>query len=255
MNRFIFFLLIIQPFYSYAQESKKEELLFQYAKKLQDEGKLNDALTIFGTLLKNDSSNVEYLQHASFLYSKIGHGITAEESKQGWYHTSEYLAKKALLINPKSADAHYVYALAIGVLSEKAGNRTKINNAKLIKTEAETALKLNPKLAGPYHILGRWHLVVAGFNIFERTMINAIFGKMPGGSYDEAISNFNKAIELEPANAIHYLQLAITYKERDREGDKAKALLNLNKAIKISPRNDDEIQTRKESEKLLLEMK
>ena len=255
-NRIIIICSFILASTTIAQSQNKEEQLYQYAVKLHEDGKLNDALTIFKNLLKNDSSNINLLQNTSILYSTIGHSLKeGTPNKYNWYTTAEYLAKKAIQQNQMSANAHYAYAMAIGLLSEKAGVKTKINNAKLIKTEAETTIKLDPKIAGAYHILGRWHLVVAGFNSFERGMITMIFGKMPGGSYEDAIANFQTAIKLEPLNAIHYLQIAYTYQEREKKGDKLLAIANLNTAIKIVPRNEDEQITKKECEDLLSKLK
>ncbi len=258
MKQFRTFLLLVFLFPNLilAQNNIKEQQLYNYAYKLEVEGKLNESISIFKNLLRNDSNNINLLQNTSILYSKIGHALPeATTGKYSWYETADYLAKKAIVINNQSADAHYAHALAIGLLSEKAGFKTKISNAKLIKTEAELAIKLNPKLPGPYHILGRWHTIVAGFNTFERAMISALFGKMPGGSYENAIANFQTAIKLEPLNAIHYLQLALTYQERDNNGDKLLAIANLNNAIKIVPRNEDEQITKNECEDLLLKLK
>jgi tetratricopeptide (TPR) repeat protein len=234
-----------------AQEATKEEQLFKYAQKLQQEEKLNDALTIYKNLLKNDSSNIEYLWRTSFIYSKIGVDQPTETARQQWYQTAAYLARKAVTQFPQNAYAHYVYAMALGRMSENASSKVKIDNARQIKTEAETAIKLNPKLAGPYHIMGRWHRVVAGFSGFERTMIKAIFGGIPGGSYDDAIRYFEKAIVLEPTNAIHYYELAVSYLERNETNDKEQAKHWLQKALLIQVVSNEDAANKSKCEALL----
>ncbi len=254
--RLIPLLLFLFPNSLLAQNNSRETQLYNYAYKLEIDGKLNESISIFKNLLRSDSNNINLLQNTSILYSKIGHALPDETTgKYDWYVTADYLAKKAIVINNQSADAHYAHALAIGLLSEKAGFKTKINNAKLIKTEAELAIKLNPKLPGPYHILGRWHTIVAGFNTFERAMISALFGKMPGGSYEDAILNFQKAISLEPSNSIHYYQLALTYELRNASGDIDLAILNATKATTFPTKNDDQINTKRECEKLIAKLK
>jgi tetratricopeptide (TPR) repeat protein len=233
-----------------AQENKNEAL-YKYALKLEQEGKNADALTIFKNLLKADSANVDYLWRTSYLYSKVGHDQSTEEVRQQWYRTAFYLSEKALNINRENANAHYACAVALGRMNENAPSRTKIENARRIKDEAEAAIRLNPKLPGPYHVLGRWHRVVAGFSGFERTMIKTIFGGMPGGSYDDAIRNFEKAVMLEPLNILHQYELANSYYERKKEGDKTQAKNWLNKALLIPAKTKDDQENQELCRKLL----
>lgn len=234
-----------------AAQDPKEEQLFRYAVKLQTEEKYTDALTIFKNLLKNDSSSIEYLWRASFIYSKLGYNQATEKLQQQWYNTAFYLGKKAITQHPQNAYAHYVYAMALGRMSENASSKVKIDNARQIKTEAELAIKLDPKLAGPYHIMGRWHRVVAGFSGIERAMIKAIFGGIPGGTYEDAIRYFEKAILLEPTNGIHYFELASTYLERKGTNDNNQAKNWLQKAILIQVKSQDDAENKKKCEELL----
>ena len=78
---------------------------------------------------------------------------------------------------------------------------------------------------------------------------------MPGGSYEDAILNFQKAIALEPSNSIHYYQLALTYELRNSSGDIDLAISNATKATTFLTRNDDQINTKKECEKLISKLK
>lgn len=228
-----------------------ESQLYTYAQRREAEGKLDDALTIYKSLLKNDSSNIGYLTHTSILYSKAGHRQPKKEQQIGWYKTGYYLAQKAIAVNTSNADAHYSLALSLGSMNENAGNKTKIENSKQLKSEAEISIKLNPKNAAAYHILGQWHQVVAGFNRIERAMISTIFGGMPGGSYADAIKNFERAIVLEPLNNAHYYELAHSYYLRNDKGDKAQAKNWASKALLIQVKNEDATNTKKDCEALL----
>ena len=62
-----------------AQENNQR--LFNYAVKIESEGKYNDALTIYKNLLKTDSNNVNFLTHTSILYSRLGFRQNSEELK------------------------------------------------------------------------------------------------------------------------------------------------------------------------------
>ncbi len=239
---------------SWSQVGKSELQKFQQGEKLQQEEKWSEALVVFKELLKRDSSNVEYLWRTSFMYCIIGFEQKTESSKQEWYEKATYLGKKAITQHPQNANAHYAYAVSLGRMTEFGSNKIKIENAKLIKSEAELTLKLDPKTAGAYHILGRWHREIASFNFFERTMITAIFGALPGGTHDESIKNFEKAILLEPMNSIHYFELAQSYLARDEESDKQNAKNWLIKATQIQVKSIDDKNNKSKCEKLLKEI-
>lgn len=223
----------------------------QYAKayKLKQEYKYKEAFPLFQALLKADSSNVNYLQNASYLYTKYGFYYAPGAEKMNYYNTAGYLAKKAIKVNEASADAHYVYAMALGRINENASSKQKVANSKLIRSEVDRAIALNPKLAGPYHILGRWHRTIAGFNVIEKAMINSFFGGVPpGGSYEDAVKSFMMAISLEPKYMNHQYELAETYYEM---GKVVEAKLWAAKALEITPANDDDRKAKTDCEALL----
>lgn len=210
------------------------------ALKLKNQSQFEQSLQIFRELLKSDSTNVEYLHNTSYLYSKLGFSRNNEQEKINYYKTGEYLALKNIKLHPHNAFGYYSYALALGRLNENASNKQKINNAKEIKSACDKALSIDPKIAGCHHILGRWHRTIAGFNGFEKIMINTMFGGFPeGGSYDAAIDCFNKAIQLEPKQILHYYELAQTYYERDEDGDMIKAKVWAKKALELTPNASD----------------
>lgn len=232
---------------AFAQSSNDE--LYSKAFKLKSEYKYKEAFPLFQTLMKSDSNNVNYLQYGSYCYSKYGYYYAPEAEKMKYYKSAEYLAKKAIKINEASADAHYVYAMALGRINENASSKQKIANAKLIKAEVDRAIALNPKLAGAYHILGRWNRTVAGFNAIEKAMINSFFGGVPpGGSYSDAIKAFMTAIAIEPRYMNHQYELAETYYEM---GKSVEAKLWAQKALEITPTNEDDIKAKKDCEALL----
>jgi len=202
MKKIISTVLLIMAGLSVMAQANDE--LYSKAAKLKSEYKYKDAFPLYQTLVKLDSNNANYLQGASYCYSKYGYYYAADADKMKYYRSAEYLAKKSLKINEANADAHYAYAMALGRINENASSKQKIANAKLIKAQVDRAIALNPKLAGAYHILGRWNRTIAGFNSVEKVMINSFFGGVPpGGSYDDAIKAFMTAIGLEPKYMNH----------------------------------------------------
>ena len=222
--------------------------LYNQGMKLKAEYHNKEAFTIFKKLLKSDSNNVNYLQYGSDLYSKVGHEQSPESAQMVYYKTAEYLALKAIKLNDKSADAHYAYALALGRLNEHAGNKQKIAYAKLIKSEVDTTIMLNPNHAGAYHILGRWNRTIAEFNSFEKMAIHTLYGGLPTGTYEAAVAAFKKAVSLEPNYMLHQYELAVTYHEMGRD---AEAKVWLQHVLTMPVTNDDDKATYAKSEALL----
>ncbi len=247
--KFPFLLLLFYPVFLFGQSSEEQ---FQKALRLKNDLKFEEALPLFQQLLKNDSNNTNYLVNTAFLLCKIGNREKEEKNRQRYFRNAAYLSKKAITINNNNAPAHYNYALALGRINEFAGTKQKIANAKVIKTECDQAIKLDPKMAGAYHILGRWHQTIAGFNLIEKAMINTMFGGVPeGGSYDAAIECFSKAISIEPGYKLHYYELALTYHERGKDKDDIYSKIWVKKAIDLPVRDNDDKETQKKCEELL----
>ena len=241
---------VIASLSGFAQANEEQ---YQKAYKLKLEFKYKEAFPLFQTLLKSDSNNVNYVQYASYCYSKYGFYYAPEAEKMKYYKTAEYLAKKAIKLNEASADAHFAYAMALGRINENASSKQKIANAKLIKSEVDRAIALNPKLAGAYHILGRWNRTIAAFNSVEKIMINSFFGGVPpGGSFDDAVKAFMMAVSLEPKYMNHQYELAETYHEMGKDAD---AKVWAQNALKITPSNDDDSKAKAECESLLKKLK
>ena len=244
--------LLLAGIYSNSFAQSNEEL-YTKGLKCKTEFKYDESLTIFQTLLKSDSNNVNYLANASISYSKSGFRLAAEDKKMEYYKTADYLAKKAVTADNNNAEAHYAYALALGRINENASSKQKIANAKLIKSEADMAIKLNPKHAGAYHILGRWHSTIAGFGMVEKVAINTLFGGVPqGGSYDASIEAFNNAIKYDPNYILHYYELANAYYQRNAGvNDLALASVMLKKALALPNLTPEDPDNKKKCEELL----
>ena len=250
---FVFFPVFITTLcFSSGIFAQKADPRFNEALVLKDQSKWEESMAIFSQLLKSDSSNIDYLTNTSYLSCKIGNRQTDESARLNYFKKAEYLSKKAVALNNNSAQAHYNYALALGRINENASSKQKIANAKLIKKECDDAIRLDPKLAGAYHILGRWHRTIAGFNFAEKAMINTLFGGVPeGGSYDASIDCFSKAILLEPNAMLHKYELALTYSERDNKGDDVMCKVWCKKVIDMIPKDADDKDTQEKAKALL----
>ncbi len=244
-------LLLTTSQVSFAQDGVNE-ILYQKALTARQEYRYQDGLALMQIALKADSENVDYLAQTSYFMARVGQLQALEDAKMTYYHKAEYLAIKAVKLNSQNAEAHYAYALALGRINENASSKQKISNAKIMRTELDDCLKLNPEHDGAWHVLGRWHKTIAGFNAFEKFAINTLFGGVPeGGSYDAAILSFQNAIKYRPVYMLHYYELADTYYIRDNEGDKALAKDVIKQALALQNIAPDDAETRIKCELLL----
>ena len=227
---------------------------FSEAMKLKDASNYKDAFPEFQALMKSDSTNPSYLAQGSQVYTRYAYlYLSKEKQKQEYYHIASYLAQKAITLQEKNAEAHFAYCLALGRISEKANNKKKISNAKLIKKEIDRTIELDSKITNAYHILGRWQSVISGFSNGQKKVINKFYGGVPvGASYDEAIKAYKMAIVLAPNAILHHYEISQAYYDM---GNKSEAKSCLEKAVlKTVVTDEDKINIDK-CKKLLKKVK
>lgn len=131
---------------------------------------------------------------------------------------AERLAKRAVAADSMKPEGHFAVAATVGRASLGMGKKERIRRAKVIRAEALRTIELAPEYDGAYHILGRWNAEImrlSGFSrFFAKSFLGAgIFGQ---ASWEEAIANLQKAVELDPARIYHRLELARIYADRKR---------------------------------------
>ena len=228
--------------------------LYQKGLTLRTARHYKDALPIFEGLLKQDSVNENYLQNTAYLYAKVWHDEAPDADRAtSYYNKALYLAKKAIKVDSNSAEAHYAYAFAVGVINENASHKQQIANAKLMKIEIDKCLKLSPHHAGAYHLLGRWYRRLAELGGIERFAMKTFYGSsLPEATNDDAVGAFQKAILYEPDYILHQYELAFTYHKMNKDAD---AKVWLYQAIKANYTGDDATDTKAKCQKLLNEIK
>ena len=131
------------------------------------------------------------------------HYIAKEGEKKELLERAVTLARKAVLSDPKNADAHLQLARAIGRRAETVGVLEAAGEAEKIRESTENALRINPKLASAHLSLGRWHseLVGAMGSLMARTVY--------GARKKDAIASFERALVLAPNEKAVLLQYAL----------------------------------------------
>ena len=191
---------------------------------------IKTALEHYQAALQQDSTNYEANWRGAMILLTLGEQRGDDNKKNperdSLYATAERYARRAVVSEPSGADGHFALAAAVGRASLSMGTKAKIRRASVIRNEAMRALALNPRHDGAYHILGRWNaeiMRISGFNrFFAKSFLGGgIFGK---ASWEQAIYNMQKAVQLDPGRIYHHLELAEIYAERKRTRDAAAQL-------------------------------
>jgi hypothetical protein len=170
-----------------------------------------EALAFFQEAEKADPANGDILLRISQQESDLISTARTPAEAEAYAKRSLAEAQRAETLEPQSSKAHLALAVAYGRLTDFEDNRTKVEDSRHVKSEAERALELNPKEDVAYHVLGRWNYAVATLNPMLKMMARFIYGGMPDASLEEAARNYKDAIALAPGRVIHHHELARVY--------------------------------------------
>ena len=125
-------------------------------------------------------------------------------------------AERTIAINPKFAPGYVVLGTLCGQVIP-ANVLMGLSYGKRAKEAVEKAISTDPKLSSAYEArgVGNYYLPAAF-----------------GGGYDLAITDFRKAIELDPKNAEAYLWLGLSLRKQNKNADARQAFA---KSLEIDP--------------------
>ena len=159
----------------------------------------------------------------------------AEKARLAQLGYDTALAAKKLA--PRDPEARVTVAIAAGRLAFFSEPKKRLELSGVVKSESEESVRLNPRFALGWHVLGRWHYEIATLNPVLRVVAEAVYGRMPAASNEEAIRCMEKAVQLEPGNALFHAELGRAYAVAGRKDD---ARRELQKAISLPRRNRDD---------------
>jgi regulator of microtubule dynamics protein 3 len=134
------------------------------------------------------------------------------------YSRAETLARRAVAADSNGSEGHFAVAAAVGRASLTMGKKERIRSAKVIRDEALRTIELDPDHDGAYHVLGRWNAEIMRLSGISRFFAKSFLGAgvFRQASWEAAISNMQRAVELDPARIYHRLELARIYADRKR---------------------------------------
>jgi tetratricopeptide (TPR) repeat protein len=203
-----------------ALDSKKALEFFRQA----DQARPNDAAT---------------LQKISKQLSDSTFGLKDETQKKKLIEEALTYAKRSYELEPKNA----IYALSVAICYGKLGlyedNRSRISHARMVKEYAEKALELDPNYAWASHVLGRWNYEVATLGATKRFFVGLVYGGLPEASTARGVELLKRAVELDPKNPAHLIDLGFAYMA-NKQPDLAKKAFTEGLALPSTQSYDEE---------------
>lgn len=182
------------------------------------------ALQHYQAALDQDSSNYEANWRGAMTLLTLGEqlpGGSKNPERDSMYLQAVRYARRSVASNPAGAEGHFALAASLGRESLNKGKNDRIKSAAEIRREALRTLALNPKHDGAYHILGRWNAEIMRISGFSRFFAKKFLGAgvFKQASWEQAIYNMEKAVELDSTRIYHRLELAEIYADRKRLSD------------------------------------
>lgn len=132
------------------------------------------------------------------------------EQAETWFNKALATSRELVRLHPGQSNAHYYRALAVGRRALFAGGKEKVSLAQEIEREALKALEIDPRNGRAHGLIGRYYREMAHLGWAKRKAAEALYGDLPKGGDEKALSHLRKATELEPAWVFAWYELAET---------------------------------------------
>lgn len=218
--------------------------------RLREQRDFRAALRQLSTLREEYPATIGVLWRLAFTWADLGKAADELQRRKNYYQTALSHAQDALSVDSTSAWAHFAVAMAEGRVAMNAGTRERIERSRAVKHHADRAIELDSTLAGAYHVRGRWHREVASLGFFQRAFLKTIYGGLPDASFEQAVRDFQRAIELEN-RTFHHLELGKTHLEMGRT---EAARREFETALKLPKSDPFDPEYKQEARKLLEEL-
>ena len=202
-----------------------------------------EALKFYLAAEKLEPNNVDVLLRIARQYRHLLADAPAKGEKLRLGRVALGYAQRGAVLAPEDAEAQLSIAITYGKMLPFMGTKEQVATSPRIKSAVDKTLQLDPGSDFAWHILGRWHRVLAEIGAVKRALAGAIYGGLPKGSFSEAAKCLEKAIALNPKRLMHYIELGRIYAQMGRKED-ARKLINKGLAMPNVEKDDPEAKMR-----------
>lgn len=228
-------LFILSGLFAPVASADSVRQLMRRGEALESQLRSEEALKVFQEAERQKPDNVKVLCKIAKQYSDLINDVHTPAEQKVRAQLALAYSKRAVALDPNESDANLVMAVSYCKLTPYITTRERVLLCDDIKNYAERAIALDPKSDYAYHLLGRWHQEVARISPLEKTIGQALYGKIPDASLDDALALLDKARKLRPDRLIHQLEYGRTLvmmgrvEEGRREINKGLAMPNREK--------------------------
>ena len=205
--------------------------------------KADEALKYYLPAEKLEPKNVRLLVRISRQYRHLRSDASKKEEKLRLGGIAVAYAKRAAALGPNDPEAQLAVAISYGELQPLESTKEQVETARIIKSKADKAIKLDPRSDFAWHVLGRWNMGYAEITGVKRAFAELVYGKLPVTTYEDAAKCFEKAIELKPDRLMHYIELGLAYSHMGRTADARRVIIK-GLAMKETEKDDPETKQR-----------
>jgi tetratricopeptide (TPR) repeat protein len=216
----------------FALTAENVEHLITDAEQLEKQGDTDSAITVLKTADRSSPDNTEVTKLLARQYVLKVDDATDPSAKKTFAEMALDLARKAADKLPNDSEAQLGLAAAYGKLCDLVDGKTKVEYSKQVYFEATKALRLDPGSDFGHLILAQWNFQMVFLNPFLKTLAEMMYGQFPAASKEEAIAQYEKAIQLAPERIVHHAEFA---KALDVMGDKSEARQQWAKVTELKP--------------------
>ena len=233
-----------------AQAQTSEGAALDSADSLWQAGQFEASLEQLEALREAGPADADVLWRIARAKGDLGEEAEEDDEKETWYRAALEDAHAAVEADSMSADASLTQAIAAGRVGLISGTKEKVELSREVKESVDRAIELDPEKALAYHVRGRWNYEVASLGFFSRAALRLVYGGLPDASYESAIQDFRRAIELED-QVVHHLELGKAYLKMD---DASRAKDELRRAIELENTYPNDPGYKQEAEALLADL-
>lgn len=235
------FVLTTAALYAQNPDSRFDEI-----DQMRDTGQFQEALAQLEAMSDESPQDAEVLWRLSRTRVDLGE-LGPEDQREPYYLEAMEEATAAVAAAPENPETYLALAIAAGRVGLISGTRRKVELSRVVKENVDKAIELDPDFGIAYHVRGRWNYEVADLGFMERAVVKVVYGGLPKASFEQAASDFRRAIASED-NVINRLQLGKTYLKL---GDKNAARDELERALQMPNDDPDDPEHKKEASALL----
>jgi len=206
MNFSVRLLLIFLASLTMAGAQTIGELLVE-SDALDARGQHREALALLAGADRLHPGQAEILRRIAQQNDQLSATAAAKAAQKSFNEQAIDAAQRAVKADSQNARAHLILAIVYGRNAQFESARRKVELSRLIKEEAETAARLDPRLDNAWYILGCWNYELANFNPVLKALAQTIYGKFPDASNEKAVEYFQKAVALQPRSILHQIAL------------------------------------------------